>query len=96
VQDFAPMQVSRTKTCRNPLFDVELADVPAVDFAAPVEPACDALWLGVTARNAINRPDALTDGKMPSVPTSCPFESVETSCVDGEHSDCAPAHVSRR
>src|ERR1700722_13565625 len=96
VQEEAPRQVSRMKTWRKPLFAVELDDVAAADFAAAGEPDCDATWLGVTARNAINRPEALTDGRMPSVPTSCPVGSVETSCVDGEHCDCAPAQVSRR
>jgi hypothetical protein len=99
VHEEAPRQVSRMKTWRKPLFalGLELDDeVAAADFAAAVEPDCDVAWLGVTARNAMNRPDALTDGKMPSVPTSWPVGSVETSCVDAEHCDCVPAQVSRR
>ena len=44
----------------------------------------------------MNRPEALTDGRMPSVPTSAPLGSVEMSCVEGEHCDCAPVQVSRR
>jgi hypothetical protein len=96
VQEVAPIHVSRTKTCRKPLFEVDVgaaADLAAAEFA---EFEDNPLWLGVTARNAMNRPDALTDGKMPSVPTRAPPASVETSCVEGEHCDCAPVQVSRR
>ena len=96
VHEEAPRHVSRTKTWRKPLFAVEFDEVAAADFAATVEPDCDVAWLGVTARNAMNRPEALTDGRMPSVPTSWPVGSVETSCVDAEHCDCEPAQVSRR
>src|SRR5579859_6343331 len=87
VQFVAPTQVSRTKTWRNPLFGE-----PAVALAR----AEDFAWLGVTATNATKRPDALTDGKMLSVPTSAPLESVEISCVDGVHELGAPTQVSRR
>ena len=77
VQFDAPMQVSRMKTWRKPLSEV---DVEEEDFAADfVLPLCDVVWLGVTARNATKRPEALTDGRMPSVPTSAPAESVEMS-----------------
>src|SRR5580704_12857682 len=96
VQDVAPRQVSRTKTWRKPLFEVDVEAGDFADFAAAFELDCDAVLLGVTARNAMKRPDALTDGRMPSVPTSAPLASVETSCVEGEHCVFAPKQVSRR
>lgn len=96
VQDAAPRQVSRTKTWRKPLLDVEVDAGGFADFAAALELVCDAVLLGVTARNAMKRPEALTDGRMPSVPTSAPLGSVETSCVEGEHCVLAPRQVSRR
>jgi hypothetical protein len=96
VQLAAPMQVSRMKTWRKPLLELDVPE--AADFAAALGAVEADAWLGVTARNAMNRPEALTDGKMPSVPTSAPAESVEMSCVDGEHCDCdlTPKQVSRR
>ena len=87
------MQVSRTKTWRKPLLVV---DAEAADFAAAAEVDADAVLLGVTARNAMNLPEALIEGRMPSVPTSAPLGSVEMSRVDGEHCDWTPAQVSRR
>ena len=88
VQRAAPRQVSRTNTWRNPLF-VALADpfCAAAGFAA---------WLGVTARNATNLPDELTEGKIPSAPVSAPSGSVEISCVDGLQEESAPRQVSRK
>ncbi len=46
----------------------------------------------------MKRPEALIDGKIPSVPTSAPVGSVETSCVDGVQDELAgaPTQVSRR
>jgi hypothetical protein len=52
--------------------------------------------LAVTATNATNLPEALTDGKIPSVPTSAPCVSVEMSCVEGEQESAAPKQVSRK
>jgi hypothetical protein len=52
--------------------------------------------LGVTATNVTNLPDALTDGKIASVPTSVPCGSVETSCVEGEHGACTLKQESRK
>jgi hypothetical protein len=80
--------VSRTKTWRSPLL------VPAALF---VEGADLLLaWLGVTATKATNLPDALREGKIASVPTSAPCESVETSCVEGAHDASTPKQVSRK
>ena len=69
--------------------------LPALDFAWAV--AWPATWLGMTAKNAIKRPEELTEGKMLSVPASAPLASKETSCVEGVH-DCeaAPKQVSRK
>ena len=93
VQLAAPMQVSRTKTWRKPLSAV---DDDEGDFAADFALLCDFVALGVTARKATKRPEALTDGRIPSVPTSAPVGSVEMSCVDGEHCVFTPVHVSRK
>src|SRR5579864_5104358 len=82
VHDVAPRQVSRTKTWRKPLSELDVEAGDFADFATAFALACDAVLLGVTARNAMKRPDALTDGRIPSVPTSAPLGSVETSCVE--------------
>ena len=95
VQLAAPMQVSRTKTWRKPLSEVEL-DVDDGDFAADFALLWDFVALGVTARKATKRPEALTEGRMPSVPTRAPVGSVEMSCVEGEHCDFTPVQVSRK
>ena len=95
VQFGAPMQVSRTKTWRKPLSEVEL-DVEDGDFAADFALLCDFVALGVTARKATKRPEALTEGRMPSVPTRAPVGSVEMSCEEGEHCDFTPVQVSRK
>jgi len=95
VQLAAPMQVSRTKTWRKPLSEVEL-DVEDGDFAADFALLCDFVALGVTARKATKRPEELTEGRMPSVPTRAPVGSVEMSCVEGEHCDFTPVQVSRK
>jgi len=57
-----------------------------------------ASWLGVTVRKAMKRPEALTDGRILSVPTSVPSESEEINCVDGVQDAAAldPKQVSRR
>src|SRR3984885_4142991 len=91
VQLVTPIQVSRTKTCRNPL----LLALPAADFACAAD-LPDA-GLGVTARKATKRPEELTEGKIPSAPTSEPSGSVEMSCVEGVHEvEAVPKQVSRR
>ena len=95
VQPEAPRQVSRTKTWRKPLSEVD-EDVEDGDFAAGFALLWDFVALGVTARKATKRPEELTEGKMPSVPTSAPVGSVEMTCVEGEHCVFTPAHVSRR
>src|SRR5437879_3149237 len=88
VQLLVARQVSRTNTWRSPLF------VPA---ALLVEaPDLPLAWLGVTATNATNLPEALTEGKIASVPTSAPCASVEISCVEAAHDCAAPRHVLRR
>jgi hypothetical protein len=89
VQLLVARQVSRTKTWRKPLL------VVAAEFGVE---AADVLlaWLGVTATKATNLPDALTEGKIASVPTSAPCGSVETSCVEGAHDASAPKQVSRK
>ena len=56
----------------------------------------DSCALGVTARNAMKRPEALTEGRMPSVPTSAPVGSVEMSCVEGGTAFGRRRSVSRR
>src|SRR6266849_3255399 len=89
VQFVAHKQVSRTKTWRKPL----LRAPAVVLFAAAVE---FAVWLGLTDRNAMNRPDELIECRMLSVPTRAPLESVETSCVDGAHDESTPKQVSRK
>jgi hypothetical protein len=97
VQLAAPRQVSRTKTWRKPLSGVEVEDGDfAADFASDFALLCDFVALGVTARKAMKRPEALTDGRMASVPTSAPFGSVEMSCVEGEHWVFTPVQVSRK
>jgi hypothetical protein len=61
------------------------------------EPDLLLVWLAVTATNATNLPEALTDGKIASVPTSAPCASVEMSCVEGVQDDsAAPKQVSRK
>jgi hypothetical protein len=101
VQEDAPRQVSRTKTWRNPLLFAVSFDAALV-CAALFRPAgfCAALaaadLLAVTATKATNLPEALTEGRMLSVPASCPLGSVETSCVDGVQPDAAPVQVSRK
>ena len=93
VQLAAPMHVSRTNTWRKPL---SVVDDDEGDFAADFALLCDFVALGLTARKATKRPEALTDGRIPSVPTSAPVGSVEMSCVDGEHCVFTPVHVSRK
>src|SRR5260370_32441549 len=73
VQFAAPRQVSRTNTWRKPLSAV---------LALPLARADDFAWLGVSATKATNRPDALTEGKSLSGPTTAPFESVELGWLD--------------
>src|ERR1700716_1688638 len=85
VQLDTPRHVSRTKTWRYPLL-----------LAPGLTLGCCGAWLWVTARNATNLPEALIDGRKPSVPVSAPFESTETTCVDGEQLPSAPEHVSRK
>ena len=88
VQFETPRHVSRTNTCRSPLFGAAVcACVPFLVWLSA---------LGVTARNATNLPELLIDGKMPSVPASLPSSSFETSVVPGLQSTVAPMHVSRR
>ena len=70
VQFAAPRQVSRTKTWRKPLLEALDPDLSTDAVEERV---------GVTARKATNLPEALTDGKMASVPTNVPFGSVEIS-----------------
>src|SRR5882757_4304392 len=80
----APMQVSRTKTWRTPVFTWPT-------FACALG-ALDA----VTDKNATNRPDELTDGNILSVALSNPFGSTEINCVCGLQDVAAPWQVSRR
>ena len=89
VQSFVPRQVSRTKTCRNPLFGM------ACPFAFAPVPAFP-VALCVTATNATNLPDALIEGKIPSVPFNAPFGSVEINIVAGLQAFPAPMQVSRK
>jgi hypothetical protein len=84
VQFVAPRQVSRINIWLYPLF-----------VAGTPEPVDGAL-LPVTATKATNLPEALTDGKIASVPTNWPLLSVETSSVDGTQLVGAPVQVSRR
>src|SRR5580700_3414190 len=86
VQFAVPRQVSRTKTWRKPLFE---AFEPDLSTGAPEE------CVGVTARNATNRPEALTDGKTASVPTNAPLGSVEMSWVEAVQAEFTPKQVSR-
>jgi hypothetical protein len=89
VQSLTPVQVSRTKTCRNPLFTAVLEFLlAAADLAFS--------WLAVIATKATNLPDPLTDGRIASVPTKAPCASVEISWVAGTHEDAAPTQVSRK
>lgn len=83
VQFAAPRQVSRMKTCRNPLFVTTL-------------PGIFGVLLGVMATNATYLPVELIEGKMLSVPFSSPCESVEISVVVVLHEFSAPMHVSCR
>jgi hypothetical protein len=87
VQLVAPKQVSRTKICRYPLLLVE----PDCGAALP-----GAALLCITATNATNLPEALTEGRMLSVPESAPLASVETSTVAGVQPEGAPVQVSRK
>lgn len=90
VQFCAPRQVSRTNTWRTPLFGVFKLDLLARARAE------DEAWLGVTATKATNRPDALTEGKIASVPTKEPFGSAEIRCVVGVQAALTPKQVSRK
>src|SRR5260370_12621821 len=87
-QFVAPRHVSRMNTWRKPLL---------LALAVVFNGAGTGLeeWPGVMARNATKRPEELMEGRMLSVPTSVPFESVEMSCVDGLHDSPAPAQGSR-
>jgi hypothetical protein len=92
----APKQVSRTNTCRNPLFAVAVAVLAVAVAGAFVPPVLEAgALLLVTATNATNRPVELIDGRIPSVPFSAPPVSVEINVVSALHVDAAPAQVSR-
>ena len=73
-------------TWRRPLF-LPLAGVSETRFEE---------WLGVMARNATKRPEELTEGRMLSVPTKAPFESVEIKWVAGLQESPAPAQVSSK
>jgi len=87
VQFATPRQVSRTKTCRNPL----LGEVCVFAF----EPAgVFATALGVIATKATKRPDALMEGRMLSVPFKAPSESVEIKVVAGLQEFATPMQVS--
>ena len=90
VQFAAPRQVSRTKTCRNPLFGELCVFVLAV---APA-PVVFSVALGVIATKATKRPEVLMEGKMLSVPFNAPSASIEIKLVDGLHEPVAPMHVS--
>jgi hypothetical protein len=87
VQLVAPRQVSRTNTCRKPLFGA------ACTFAV-APPAIFGVFVGVIATNATYLPVELIEGKILSVPFNAPCESVETSVVVVLHEFSAPMHVS--
>ena len=89
VQVLAPRHVSRTNTCRIPLFGAlgAFAIAAAGVFAAA---------LAVTATKATNRPELLIDGRMLSVPFKAPLESVEIKVVEGLHEFSAAMQVSRK
>src|SRR5690349_720184 len=80
----APMQVSRTKTWRTPVFTCPTFALALGDLDA------------VTDRNATKRPEELTEGSKLSAALSNPFGSIEINCVCGLHDEAAPRHVSRR
>jgi hypothetical protein len=96
VQSAAPWHVSRTNTCRSPLFGVAIVVVAAVAALGVEVLAALGALLFVTATNATNLPVALIDGRIASVPVNAPLGSVETSVVAALHVPAAPTHVSRR
>src|SRR5882762_4817560 len=85
----APMQVSRTNTCRTPVLVCPTFTCAFGDFALGDLDA-------VTDKNATKRPDELTDGSKLSVALSNPFGSTEINCVCGLQDVAAAWQVSRR